>query len=114
MHSPLTKPMNVLCLGSLLSFQAGCLTLDARQSKNDCLNFQECSGLNLRKAGELSENPQKDENDESYELKDFTEWHATKDLRGARLHLMNNRRADGVAALEKLRADLMLYARDAA
>ena len=55
-----------------------------------------------------------DENDESYELKDFTEWHATKDLRGARLHLMNNRRADGVAALEKLRADLMLYARDAA
>ena len=55
-----------------------------------------------------------DENDESYELKDFTEWHATKDLRKARLHLMNNRAADGVAALDKIRGDLLLYARDAA
>ena len=66
MHSPLTKSIHVLSLGFLFSFQAGCLTLDARQSKSDCLNFQECSGLNLRKAGELSENPKKDENDESY------------------------------------------------
>ena len=54
-----------------------------------------------------------DENDESYEVKDFSEWHATKDLRSARLHLMNNRATEGVASLEKLRSDLLLYARDA-
>ena len=66
MHSPLTNSMTILTLGSLLTLQAGCLTLDAQQSKSDCLNFQECSGLNLRKAGALSENPQKDENDESF------------------------------------------------
>ena len=55
-----------------------------------------------------------DENDETYEVKDFSEWHATRDLRTARLHLMNNRAIDGVSALEKLRGDLLLYARDAA
>ena len=54
-----------------------------------------------------------DENDESYEVRDFSEWHATKDMRKARLHLMNNRATEGVAALEKLRSDLLLYARDA-
>ena len=55
-----------------------------------------------------------DENDEGYEIKDFSDWHATRDLRSARLHLMNNRVPEGVAALEKLRGDLLLYARDAA
>ena len=55
-----------------------------------------------------------DENDEAYEVKDVSGWHATKDLRAARLHLMNNRATEGVAALEKLRGDLLLYARDAA
>ena len=34
-------------------------------------------------------------------------------LRRARLHLMNSRAQEGIAALEKLRADLLLYARDA-
>ena len=54
-----------------------------------------------------------DENDEAYEVRDFSDWHATRDLRKARLHLMNNRGHDGVAALEKLRSDLLLYARSA-
>lgn len=54
-----------------------------------------------------------DENDMAYEVKDSAEWTATKDLRRARLQLMNNRVAEGVAALEKLRQDLLLYARDA-
>ena len=54
-----------------------------------------------------------DGDDDTYAVADFSEWAATKDLRRARLHLMNNRGTDGVAALEKLRADLLLYARDA-
>ena len=54
-----------------------------------------------------------DENDENYEVRDVSEWHASVDLRKARLHLVNNRGPEGVASLEKLRADLLLYARDA-
>ena len=54
-----------------------------------------------------------DGDDDTYAVRDFSAWAATRDLRKARLHLMNNRGADGVAALEKLRQDLLLYARDA-
>ena len=54
-----------------------------------------------------------DENDENYEVRDFADWALTRDLRRARLQLMNNRVAEGIAALEKLRSNLLLYARDA-
>ena len=54
-----------------------------------------------------------DENDDAYEVNNFADWAATKDLRRARLQLMNNKAAEGVAALEKLRSDFLLYARDA-
>lgn len=66
MNLTFTKSTFNLFIASALAFQSGCLTLDAQQSKSDCLNFQECSGLNLRKAGTLSPNPQKDEEDETF------------------------------------------------
>ena len=46
-------------------------------------------------------------------MRDVAAWGMAKEMKGARLHLMNNRTADGVHALEKLRRDLLLYARDA-
>ena len=56
-----------------------------------------------------------DEGDEeSYDVRDVSEWALTRGLRRARLQLMNKQGPDGIAALEKLRSELLLFARDAA
>lgn len=57
---------SVFPLLSILLGSFGCMTLDAQQSKRNCLDFQECSGMNLVKAGELGENPEKNEEDETF------------------------------------------------
>ena len=56
----------IILLGSILLGNSSCMTLDAKQSKRTCLDFQECSGMNLVKAGDLGENPEKNESDENF------------------------------------------------
>ena len=56
-----------------------------------------------------------DQGDEGYDMKDISQWTVAKDLRNARLLLMKQTsREAAVDTLEKLRNDLLLYARDAA
>ena len=57
-----------------------------------------------------------DGDDEAYnvEMRNVSTWRMAHELKGARLHFMNNRANEGIAALEKFRRDLLLYARDAA
>ena len=55
-----------------------------------------------------------DRDDESYNMKDVNEWGCAKDLNEARLLLMKQTsKEQAIATLEKLRGDLLLYARDA-
>ena len=46
-------------------FNAGCLTLNAHNSKNAC-KVGRCAGLNLQKAGQLSPDPEADQNDTEF------------------------------------------------
>ena len=54
-----------------------------------------------------------DDDDEHEQSKDFESWHAMRDLRRSRLGLMNGRATEAVNLLQKLRSDLVLYAKDA-
>jgi hypothetical protein len=66
MTVPVTKIFSIPIFLSFFGTNISCMTLDAQQSKRNCLDFQECSGLNLLQAGTLSATPEKNEEDESY------------------------------------------------
>ena len=70
-----------------------------------------CRDADLEAAEDLD-----DGDDEAYnvEMRNVSTWRMAHELKGARLHFMNNRANEGIAALEKFRRDLLLYARDAA
>lgn len=54
------------------------------------------------------------EGNDSYEVVELADWVSAKDLKRARLQLMRRGGIDdGIAALEKMRNDLLLFARDA-
>ena len=54
-----------------------------------------------------------DDEDDTHEAQDVTAWVVTRDLVRARTQLMHSRGREGSAALEKLRTDFLLFARDA-
>ena len=55
-----------------------------------------------------------DDDDAVYEVRELADWAVARDLRKARLQLMSARKgSDAISTLEKLRSDLLLYARDA-
>ena len=54
------------------------------------------------------------EGNDSYEVVELADWVSARDLKRARLQLMRRGGIDdGIAALEKMRNDLLLFARDA-